>query len=202
MSDIKVFLDSLIDQTASLRDKLESRIQVLESPAVDASGNVTFTGDVFALGLAKGLQEQFNDINDHFSSSNLPLTVAYQDVPGCTTGVFTPLGNEYAYCMITASISLSGGTAPTQVGDSIDAPIDLVYASTDHMQAGAPLYVVSGTAAIGTAVTAGLVNLFTTLKLPLTAGTAYEIKMQARNATGARGQFGGRTHLMVWRVAR
>ena len=147
--------------------------------------------DVFAAGRAKGLQAQLQAFSV-YAGGAVTLTNAYQDHTSLTTGSFTPDVNETALVELAAEFNFAGGTAPCNAGDLLQEAIDLVFSSTDHLQA-----VTASISATGGTGRFGITKYFV---LSLTAGTAYIIKAQVQNATGNRGQAGG-SQMLVWRIA-
>ena len=123
-------------------------------------------------------------------SSGLTLTTSYQDVAGLTTGAFTPTFNEYALVSVGMSYDQSGGTNPCNAADALTMALDVNGA--DEADVG----VVAAVAATG------LVQCWRWWRITLTADTAYTIKVQAKNATGARGAGATESQMMVWRLPR
>ena len=74
-----------------------------------AAGEVKASGDVFALGKAKGLQAQLQDFSVVNQSSAIVLTTTAQAVPGVTL-TFTPAVNEVAMMWINARVYFGGGS--------------------------------------------------------------------------------------------
>lgn len=105
MSDIKAFLDGLIDQTAALCDKLEARIQVIETPAAGGS-SVPITRQVIAgAGLSGG------------GALSADVTLALQ-TPGTLTNTTANTATGSHTHAVTASTDVSAGTAALLKSDA------------------------------------------------------------------------------------
>ena len=163
------------------------------------AGQGKFSGDVFASGKAKGVQAQLSDVTYKQASGALSLTTSWQDIPGLYY-TFTPIVAETVIVWFVARYGLAAGTADAQVSDVLNAAIDLYYSAADHLQTPYASYTVSGPT-VGTAMAAGNVASSVCLVLSLSAGTAYTLKAQAQNTSGARGTTVAATHMVVWRIA-
>ena len=122
------------------------------------------------------------------ASSTLNLTTTYQDVPGLTTGTFTPTIAEHALVCLVLIIDNNAGTGTTQNGDVLNATIDVN--GTDETQDA----FAQPNANVGTS------HALQWYKIALTADTEYTLKAHAKNATGNRGQAITASHMLVWRL--
>ena len=174
MSDIKEFLDGLIDDTAALRDKLESRLAVIETPAVDRT--------------------LWTNFNIYGCSSALDLSTTTQDVAGCTTGSFTPSIDMYAFVGVSMNYNLAVGTAACNAGDTLRGQLNVVYSATDHLQT--PNASMTADSGVGT------YNVQKWYKIALTANVPYTLKIVAANTVGNRGRVTPDTQLTVWLFPR
>ena len=123
-------------------------------------------------------------------SGALDLTASYQDVPGLTTGSFTPAVDEAALVLALIFFRCDQGTAPTNAGDQLRAAVDVNGADEARL---------CTTVAAGAAGGQWAVQVY---RIALSANTATTIKVQAANQTGARGRVGGASQMAVWRLPR
>ena len=135
-----------------------------------------------------------NNYAVYTASGALTLTTGYQDVSGVTTGSFTPTVNEYALVWLSASFNQANGTAACNAADVLNCQLDWYYSSADHGQTPVAQQVATGNV--------GLLSVTKIYLLSLTASTAYTLKAQAQNATGARGTCNAATQMLVLRLAR
>jgi hypothetical protein len=154
------------------------------------AGEIKASGELFALNRGKGLQAQIDHFNVYEASNYLNLSTSLDDIPGVTV-TFTPDTNEYAYISVVVSFNQAAGTAACVAGDAL--LYDLLTNGGGYGEAG-----LFATGNIGS------LSQTRWFKIALTASTAYTIKVQARNSTGARGRAssGSGCEMMVWRVAR
>lgn len=163
-------------------------------------GALNVDADIMA-GKAIGVQAQLDAAAVYTASGIYTLTNAYADLPGVTTGAFTPTANETAYVWITVPWLLTGGTASTKVNDVLLAALDLNFSSTQHLQSVIGQTNVPGITA-GTDMAAGILEVSQFYSLQLTAGVTYTIKVVVQNQTAARGRVNSSAQMFVWRVAR
>jgi len=126
----------------------------------------------------------------HNSTATLNLSTSYQDIPGITTGSFTPQTNEYAVCFAHVFINQGTGTAACNVGDDLRIALDV-----NGVDNGVLGFVEAQT-------TGGRSEVSQTWVIELTGGTAYTLKIQATNSTGNRGKVVAHSGMVVWRVSR
>ena len=150
------------------------------------AGEVRASGDVFALGKAKGLQAQMVDYTLVDGTTWLNLTTGQQVLTGCTL-TFTPSLAETVLVWFTLRLNCAGGTAVCNAGDLVRS---FVYVNGVAQGGGVELMAPGANGEFaGTHFK----------KLSLSSGTAYTIDVRAANLTGNRGQ--GVGHMMVLRLA-
>jgi len=122
------------------------------------------------------------------ASGPLDLTTAYQDIPGVTK-TFTPALAETVWVLVVVSFRLALGTAACNAGDVLGAVLDVNGSDESlvltHVAAGG----------VGSAQVVGF------YVISADADTGYTLKIQARNATGARGRAEAVSQMTVWRMA-
>jgi len=151
-----------------------------------AAGEVKASGDVFALGKAKGLQAQLIDYSVVNGSAWVNLTTSYQVLTNCMV-TFTPTINEKVVIWTLSRLNC-GATAATVAADVTRSGVYLNAAS----QSG------GGSELIAPGSTGEFYgNGF--IVLSLTANTAYTIDMRMCNLSGARGA--GLGQMMYLRLA-
>lgn len=153
-----------------------------------------------AVGGAFAFKRELGQIGLYQCSAPLSLTTSYQDVAGCTTGTFTPDGDEYAYVWSQVLFNCIGGTAAVKTGDALVGAIDVYYSAASHIETVINGIIPPSTAADGTNFVSGAISTVRYYRIALTSGTEYTIKTQARNVSGARGEVIEGTQMIVWRV--
>lgn len=129
------------------------------------------------------------DFSIYQCSGALTLTNVYQDVASVAASI-TPAINEYAIVWLTTAWNLANGTAACNASDNLQGQLQLN---------GVGQSILAGMLATGSVGNASVTRMY---RLSLDAGTAYTIKLQARNATGNRGECGVATQMGIMRVAR
>lgn len=128
------------------------------------------------------------DLTIYQASGTLNLSTTYQDIPGLTTGAFTPTIAEHAIICLVLVVDNVAGTAGGNSDDVINATIDVNGADESQNAL--------GEVSQRTATTHAL----QWYKIALTADTAYTLKAHAKNATGNRCQAMTASHMLVWRL--
>ena len=151
-----------------------------------AAGEVKASGDVFALGKAKGLQAQIADYTIVDGSAWVNLSTSVQILTGCTT-TFTPTINETVIVWMSYRLNCGAGSAACNAGDNSRA-----YLFLNAVQQGGGVEILAP---------GGVGVLWGTYykKLSLSANTAYTLDLRASNLTGNRGQ--GLGNFMLLRLA-
>lgn len=153
---------------------------------IEPDGTAEFNDDVYVR-RGKGLQAQL-DAMSFVQGTSLTLTTSPQDLPGLTTGAFTPTVDEVIFLWVEAMVHLAEGSAPCDAGDGVIVQIrqGAVVKRTQVQEA---------TGAVG--------SLCNTLYWSgnLNADTEYTWKVTAYNGDGNRGQISG-TAMMWWRLSR
>lgn len=187
--------DSAVETTPGLA------LQASDAPATPAASRIVRldgdghlhlpSGSDVTIGAMKGLLAALQALAIYGCSGALTLTTSQQAISGCATGNFTPDADETAIIVINGVVDQAAGTGACNGADQ------LTFRAYENY-AGAAI-----TSAIFLAT--GAVGVCVGLKwyaLALTAGTTYNITLQCRNASGARGQVATTTQLVVWRVPR
>jgi hypothetical protein len=131
----------------------------------------------------------FTSLSVYGASGALNLSTDYQDIPGVTTGAFTPTVNEYAWVNLNILVNQGAGTAVCNASDALYAAL---YNGANELDARASL--ASGN--VGTL-------MFTRwIQVSLTADTEYTLKMRAKNDTGNRGRVVASSQMLVCRIKR
>lgn len=133
------------------------------------------------------LQALKGGITIYQASGTLDLSTSYQDIPGLTTGSFTPSVSESVLVVLSVHFRQDQGTSACNVGDILRGAL-LIDGTAESQYA--------------TAVATGNVGSSMGLqfyKLSLGAA-AHTIKAQATNIHGARGRVGAVSQMIVWRM--
>jgi hypothetical protein len=160
------------------------------------TGSHAFSNDITVKG--KRLQTQLSE-TIYIASGALTLTTSFKDVPGLTTGKFTPSVNEIAYVELIVKFLFTGGSAAAQTGDAMLAQV-VMNDGSDHVQSPIASVNVSGYFS-GADMVAGGEYAIARCVVYLNAGTTYTIRGQAKNNTGGRGQTGTASEICIRRIA-
>jgi hypothetical protein len=142
------------------------------------TGQIKASGDVFAAGKEIGLQEQIASGVVAFHSGGFQSLTTTQAFVTSVSVSHTPSVNEIAEITFCLSIAQNVGTAACSAGDALAGALSLYYSGADHSFGERIAYATGNTGSqyiIGKAYAA------------LTAGVAYQIRLLARNISGARG---------------